>query len=193
MSLDKEAILSVLRSKARNSRFPPIFQFKNPGDTLAGKIINLRKSPWNPDIMIADVETFDGEVYSTPNNAVLNRRFGEEGLAVGKYVYIEYLGTVTTGRGRKAKDFKVAVLGEEEIIREIQKTAGVVAKPAEAKPETPKIPDEVISWVKSLFEFYDEMEVERLQRYMEQMGYKYPVEEVAKAVGLKISGGKISK
>lgn len=201
MGLDKEAILRVLKSKAKDSKFPPIFQFKNPGDTLAGRIINLRKSPWNPNIMIADVETFEGEVYSTPNNAVLNRRFEESGLAVGKYVYIEYLGTVTTGKGRKAKDFKVAVLSEEEIVRElglhkeVQRTLEPVAKAAEVKPETPqpKIPDEVVSWAKNLFSFYDEMEVERFQRYMEQRGYKYPVEEVAKAAGLKISGGKISK
>lgn len=196
-----EILRQRLRESLKKGSYPPFWTPKEAGEEIAGQVVRIRPSVWNPQINIYEIKTFEGESISTPNNAVLNRLLSESDVKIGDYIMIRYEGTVTTGKGRKAKDFSVSVIPKEEAEQILSQAKppeptppqikkSVVAKTLEVKPS---IPDEVKDWAKELFKFYDEMPIEMFQRFLEQRGYKYPAEVVAEAAGLRVEGGKVLK
>jgi len=208
-----ELLRRKLQEKLSKGSYPSFWSPKNSGDELVGQVLRIRPSTWNPDIKVYEVKSMDGTVYSTPNNAVLNRLLAESKACVGDYIMIRYEGSIVTGRGRKAKDFSVSAIPKDEaeqiLSGQVKLTTPLEIKPTvtPVKPELiqepktvivppkikPAVPDEVVNWVKEMFTFYDEMEIERLQHYMNQRGYKYPVDVVVEVAGLKIIEGKVVK
>ena len=166
-----EAIIDALEKRLKRGSYPPFWSPKEKGETLVGQVVAIRPSVWDQNVKTYEVKTFDGEAYSTPNNAVLNRLLEESEIKIGDYIMIRFEGTMTTGRGRRAKDFSVAVMPWEEA-EKIIKSGGertkpfipqVAEKPREVKVQVPKserkiefvkVPREAREFIDELFSFY---------------------------------------
>jgi len=194
-----EILKSELKKRLRKGSFPPFWSPNNAGDTLVGQVVATRPSVWDEKIMVYEVKTFNGETYSTPNNAVLNRLLKEFNVKVGDYIMIRYEGTIMTGRGRKAKDFSVAVLPKneaEKILkakRESIKPLIPQGEPTEEKPGN-SVPAEVKDFIEELFSFYtDGIPEEQFRKYLERRNIKIPMADLMKECNLTVSNGVVRR
>jgi len=200
-----EAVIDALKKRLKRGSYPPFWSPKEKGETLVGQVVAIRPSAWDQNVKTYEVKTFDGEAYSTPNNAVLNRLLEESEIKIGDYIMIRFEGTMTTGRGRRAKDFSVAVLPREEA-EEILKSAPQaeekpeLPKPFRPEPPTPapveakKIPGEVREFIDELFAFYtDGMPEEQFKKYLERRNIKIPMTELIRECNLVVSNGIVRR
>ena len=214
-----EILKKELEKRLRKGSFPPFWTPKNKGEVLVGQVISVRPSIWDEKIKVYEVRTFEGETYSTPNNDVLNRLLEESEVKPGDYIMIRYEGIITTRRGRKAKDFSVAVLSKEEA-EKILKTRKESVKPLvpqvteetqkPAEPEPPKplplhleperkiefsrVPDEVKEFIDELFGFYtDGMPEEQFRKYLERRNIRIPMVDLMKECNLVVSNGIVRR
>jgi len=200
-----EVIEKELKKRLRHGSYPPFWSPKEKGETLVGQVTAVRPSVWDEKVNTYEVKTFNGEFYSTPNNAVLNRLFEEFKIKVGDYIMIQYEGIVTTGRGRKAKDFSVAVLPKDEAERilraEKEKVKPLVLeeKAMEEKPAPPKtgegkVPAEVRDFIEELFSFYTHgIPEDQFRKYLERRDIKVPMDKLLKECGLTVIDGIVRR
>jgi len=211
-----EAIEEALKKRLKRGGYPPFWNPKEKGDTLVGQVTAIRPSVWDEKVNTYEVKTFSGDSYSTPNNAVLNRLLGESEIKIGDYIMIRFEGTMTTGRGRKAKDFSVAVLSKDEAEKILK--AGresvkplvpeSVEEPAETESPKPlplhlepqkkiefsKVPDEVREFIDELFSFYtDGMPEEQFKKYLERRNIKISMADLMRECGLLVSNGIVKR
>ena len=166
---------------------------------MVGQVVAIRPSVWDQNVKTYEVKTFDGEAYSTPNNTVLNRLLEESEIKIGDYLMIRFEGTVTTGRGRKAKDFSVAVLPKNEAEKILRaKREGIKplipqGEPTEEKPGN-SVPAEVKDFIEELFSFYtDGIPEEQFRKYLERRNIKIPMADLMKECNLTVSNGVVRR
>jgi len=205
-----DAIRETLSKRLKRGSFPQFWSPKNKGEELVGEVRAIRPSVWDEKIKVYEVKTFDGDTYSTPNNAVLNRLLEESNVSIGDYLMIRYEGTITTGRGRKAKDFSVAVMSKEEAEKILKRGKGevkplvpqVAEKSVEpAKPETQgrkidflKVPMDVKRFIDELFGFYtDGIPEEQFKKYLERRNIEIPMADLMKECNLAVSNGVVRR
>jgi len=205
-----EAIIDALEKRLRRGSYPPFWSPKEKGEKLVGQVVATRPSVWDQNVKIYEVKTFDGETYSTPNNDVLNRLLEESEVKPGDYIMIRYEGIITTRRGRKAKDFSVAVLPKEEAEKILkEKPEEPVATPTEIpKPFVPqpqpaeqtrtieisKVPDEVKEFIDELFGFYtDGMPEEQFKKYLERRNIRIPMVDLMRECNLVVQNGIVRR
>ena len=206
-----EAIVNALEKRLRRGSYPPFWSPEEKGEKLVGQVIASRPSIWDQNVKIYEVRTFDGKTYSTPNNDVLNRLLEESEVKPGDYIMIRYEGTITTRRGRKAKDFSVAVLPKDEaekILKEKPEEPAVVpaeipkpfvpsSQPVEQETKTigfSKVPDEVKEFIDELFGFYtDGMPEEQFRKYLERRNIRIPMVDLMRECNLVVQNGIVRR
>jgi len=206
-----EILKRELEKRLRKGSFPPFWTPKDKGEVLVGQVISVRPSIWDEKIKVYEVRTFEGETYSTPNNDVLNRLLEESDVKPGDYIMIRYEGIITTRRGRKAKDFSVAVLPKDEaekILREKPEEPAVApveipkpfvpsSQPVEQETKTigfSKVPDEVKEFIDELFGFYtDGMPEEQFRKYLERRNIRIPMVDLMRECNLVVQNGIVRR
>jgi len=206
-----EAIVNALEKRLRRGSYPPFWSPEEKGEKLVGQVIASRPSIWDQNVKIYEVRTFDGKTYSTPNNDVLNRLLEESEVKPGDYIMIRYEGTITTRRGRKAKDFSVAVLPKDEaekILKEKPEEPAVApaeipkpfvpsSQPVEQETKTigfSKVPDEVKEFIDELFGFYtDGMPEEQFRKYLERRNIRIPMVDLMRECNLVVQNGIVRR
>ena len=206
-----KAIVNALEKRLRRGSYPPFWSPEEKGEKLVGQVIASRPSIWDQNVKIYEVRTFDGKTYSTPNNDVLNRLLEESEVKPGDYIMIRYEGTITTRRGRKAKDFSVAVLPKDEaekILKEKPEEPAVApaeipkpfvpsSQPVEQETKTigfSKVPDEVKEFIDELFGFYtDGMPEEQFRKYLERRNIRIPMVDLMRECNLVVQNGIVRR
>jgi len=204
-----EVVIEALKQRLKRGGYPPFWTPKEKGETLVGQVTAIRNSVWDQNVKTYEVKTFDGETYSTPNNAVLNRLLEESKIKIGDYLMIRFEGTMTTGRGRKAKDFSVAVLHKEEaekilrakregikpLISESKEESAKIESPeTEKKIELSRVPDEVKEFIDELFSFYtDGIPEEQFKKYLERRNISVPMIDLMRECSLMVVNGVVKR
>jgi len=197
-----DIIEEELKKRLKRGGFPPFWTPKEKGEKLVGQVTAIRNSFWDQNVKTYEVKTFSGEVYSTPNNAVLNRLLEETEINTGDYIMIRYEGEMTTGRGRRAKDFSVAVLPKDEAEKILMAKREEVKPVAEKKPapvpkgeiEESKVPAEVKDFIDELFSFYTHgIPEDQFKKYLERRDIKIPLDRLLKECGLFIADGIVRR
>ena len=214
-------IEEILRKRLKKSSFPQFWYPQKVGDEISGRIIRIRNSPWpsktDYDKFIYEVQPFQGEPVSLPLHAVLMRMLAEEGVKVGDYILVRYVGEVKSRGGRAVKSYEVAVLPSEEVAAAPTPTpaqpappttpqtaptppptqAAVTSPPAVAEEEKPKLGgklEEIKKFVDELFSYYDSLTIEEFDYYLNTIK-KWSIDPaiVIKELGLKVEGNKVTK
>ena len=219
-----EDIERILRERKRRvGEFSPFWQFKDRVDAdgnvikgnpvFVGRLLGSRPDPRDESRTLFDVETLDGEKYTLPSYALLNREL--ERVPAGAYVYIEYVGESKKPMkgGRRPLLFEIATLSEEEAKRILQEKPKEeekkppkeerppkeekppkrrAEKPAPAAEQEPEV-ERGVKTISTLLEYYGELEEERARKALENMGIAVPLEALVERMGLRIEGGKVKK
>jgi len=209
LAVSFEILKKELEKRLRRGSFPPFWTPKDKGEVLVGQVISVRPSIWDEKIKVYEVRTFEGETYSTPNNDVLNRLLEESEVKPGDYIMIRYEGIITTRRGRKAKDFSVAVLPKDEAEEILKEKSAEPSAPAEIpKPFVPqpqpveqtrtieisKVPDEVKEFIDELFGFYtDGMPEDQFKKYLERRNIRIPMVDLMRECNLVVQNGIVRR
>lgn len=94
---------------------------------LEGKLTGIRHDVGQYTQTVYSVEDEDGQVYSVWSSTVLLKKF--DGVSIGSYIKIVYLGSKSGKGGRKYKDFDMFV------------SSGEAVKDEKAAPKSEKKPD----------------------------------------------------
>jgi len=183
MSVEKNELEELLRERLQKGTkdFPPFFKFSNPGEELCGEIINIRErtNKRGETETFYDIMTLDGKKWTLPTYVILARLFREQGVKKGDYVMIRYEGEGKATRGRAPKIFSLGKMSKEEI-------AGMKQGNREN--------DGITNFIKSLFAFYDEMNISELEERMKSQGYTGNVRNYIENCGfLKLENDIVKK
>lgn len=181
------------------SDYPDFWEPEDEGDTLEGIVTNRQDNPWAPadeedPKQMLYVATENGE-YSTRTHTVLSNLIKDQGVEEGDYVRIEYTGEHTTDRGQTAKDYMIGVVKESELEDsdiEIPETDGgvAVATPTDSGPSG--VPDEAVEFVENLMEYHGNMDVDEVDRYVNDVrDFGLTVEEVVAETEYQVKNGVI--
>ncbi len=210
-----EKIRELLRERAKSAGgYAPFWDFKSNPE-FVGVVVARRPDPRAEERHLWDVRTLEGEDYTLPSYALLDRALEEQGAGPGKYIYVRFVGEAQRASkgGRRPFLFEVAVMGKEEaeelLRREARPGGGSPAhRPEEARPEAkkpePRPPakeerpaprpeqlEKAKAIVSTLRQFYGELDRKRIEGVLKEQGIDVPLEEVCGALGLKIEGDRI--
>jgi len=140
----------------------------------------------------------------------------EEGVKVGDYILVRYVGEVKSRRGRAVKSYEVAVLPSEEAAAPTPTPAqpappttpqtaptppptqaAVTSSPTATEEGEPKLGgklEEIKKFVDELFSYYDSLTIEEFDYYLNTIK-KWSIDPaiVIKELGLKVEGNKVTK
>ena len=196
-----DIIEELKKRKKKVGEYRPFWRFKDgerDGQIVKGNPVFVgRLLGWHIDPRdregkrkLYDVVTLEGEEYTLPSYAALNRAL--ENVKEGSYLYIEYVGEGKPGRGgKKPLLFEVATMTEEEVAMLKEKTAEVAPKPAKKSPE--EMREKGKNFLSTLLDYYGELSVDKAREALMNAGVTIPLEELCSELGLKIQEGKIRR
>jgi hypothetical protein len=210
--VEKMSKKELLRRKGVSTSLPNFWTPKENGDWIFGECIRITKNPFDETMKAYIVRGITGsskdepyypfddkqEEYMLPRNVGLMRLFEESNLSPGKLVYAEYIQQRNIGRGRKVKDFIVAVLEKEEAQQLFASQMVLKEKVEEPTVEKVEVKAEekdqkIIEVLKDIVSYYgNEVTKDRFIYLLKKKGIEYDENELTN-LGLIEPAGKVVK
>lgn len=177
--------------------YPDWWDPAEEGDQIQGIVNDRRDDPWaeahdDDPKQILEIESEDGEEWSTRTHKVLSNLIKDLDIQTGDYVRIEFTGTTSTNSGHMANDYQMGVVRQDELAdTDLPFSDGGVA--AAGPPSSgPEIPADAVEFIESLMDFHGDMSVDELERYLNEVrDYDLDPEEVAESMGFEVRNGVV--